>query len=175
MAQADTDHRALVASVKADLVARGVQLEGPCGAFEITHRVAWALRFTGARLVEKTSGNNCRAFAVDLVGFSDGSYVDMLIDSGGANEPTWNVKPDQLDLGKLVTPFDPGDAAPAPAPAPTDPRDNTPPPAPDPAESERFVAALERIYDGMAGIAEGQLELSRTLKLLAEKGVRIHL
>lgn len=175
MAQADTDHRALVESVKADLVARGVKLEGPCGAFEITHRVAWALRFGSARLVEKTSGNNCRAFAVDLVAFADGSYVDMLVDSGGENGPTWNVKPDQLDLVKLVTPFDPGDAAPAPAPEPTDPRDNTPPPPGDPSESERFVEALERICDGMAGIAEGQLELSRTLKSLAKKGVRIHL
>ena len=34
----------LIASIKADLVARGVSLTGPCGAFEITKRLALAHR-----------------------------------------------------------------------------------------------------------------------------------
>ena len=39
-----TAQQSVVAAVKADLVARGVDLSGDCGAFAITSRVAWTLR-----------------------------------------------------------------------------------------------------------------------------------
>src|SRR6185436_18169417 len=41
------DHTDVVQAVKADLVARGVNISGPCGAFQITGRVAWILRNEG--------------------------------------------------------------------------------------------------------------------------------
>lgn len=95
--------------VKSDLVARGVALDGPCGAFEITARVAWRLRTSGAGVLTKPSGNNCRGFAVDIVVYPDGHAFDILSDAGGANGPTWNVI-EPVDAGRWRAATDPGDA-----------------------------------------------------------------
>jgi hypothetical protein len=81
--------REIVASAKADLVARGVDLSGECGAFQITRLAAWRLRAIGAGLLAKTSGAQCQGFAVDVVAFPDGRTFDVLIDGGQANGPDW--------------------------------------------------------------------------------------
>jgi hypothetical protein len=79
----------VVDNVKATLVARGVDLSGPCGALQITKRVAWMLRGQGAGLLEKATGNQCENRAVDIIVFNDGHGFDILTDSGGANGPSW--------------------------------------------------------------------------------------
>jgi len=86
----------LIASIKADLVARGVSLAGPCGAFEITKRVAWGLREYGIGLVSKSSGNNWQGYSVDYLCWANGDGVDILGDAGGANTPQWAAKPDEF-------------------------------------------------------------------------------
>jgi len=78
--------------VKAQLEAQGVNVSTPCGAFKITKGVAERLAHTGAGLLSKPSGNNCDGFAVDIIAYADGRIFDILIDSGGANEPTWDAK-----------------------------------------------------------------------------------
>ena len=80
---------AYVAAIKEQLQAQGVDLNGPCGAFAITKRVAWGLRGNGAGLLSKPGGNNCEGFAVDIVAFQDRAF-DILSDGGGANGPSWN-------------------------------------------------------------------------------------
>ena len=72
----------VVASVKAELVARGVSLVDSCGGFQITKRVAWRLRATGAGLLSKPSGNQCDGYAVDIIAYADGRIVDILTDAG---------------------------------------------------------------------------------------------
>lgn len=76
----------VVREVKEDLVRRGVALTGPCGAFEITKRVAKKLN---AGLLSKPGGNNCNGYAVDIVCYADGHIYDILQDGGGLNNPTW--------------------------------------------------------------------------------------
>ncbi len=113
-----SDHRDLVARIKADLEARGISLAGSCGAFEITQRVAWALRGDGAGLLEKPSGNNCQGYSVDYVIFSGGRGFDMLGDAGGANEPRWSEAVDMSFIGRWRAPIDPGDDLPPIPPLP---------------------------------------------------------
>src|SRR5258706_3387516 len=84
------NHTDVVTAVKAELQAHGQDLAGPCGAFQITKRVAWRLRSEGAGLLSKPSGNNCDGYAVDYVTYPDGSGVDILGDAGGANSPGWD-------------------------------------------------------------------------------------
>ena len=97
-----------VAQVKDLLLQQGVDLSGPCGAFQITKRVAWGLRGTGAGLLSKPSGNNCDGFAVDIIAFATGSYVDILVDSGGANTPSWSTASDTIDSSRYRPPVNPG-------------------------------------------------------------------
>lgn len=83
-----TPTAAYVAEIKAACQAAGLNLSGPCGAFEITKRVAWGLRQSGAGLLSKPSGNSCNSYATDIVAYRDRAY-DILGDGGGANNPTW--------------------------------------------------------------------------------------
>jgi len=80
---------AYVAAVKAQLEREGVNLLGPCGAFQITKRVAWGLRARGAGLLAKPGGNQCDGYATDIVCWQDRAY-DILSDGGNSNGPTWN-------------------------------------------------------------------------------------
>ena len=86
-----TAQTAIVAIVKDELVARGVNILGPCGALEITRRVAWRLRDTGAGLYAKVQGNNCQGFAVDIITYSDGRLYDILVNAENENVPAWNL------------------------------------------------------------------------------------
>lgn len=98
------DHVEIVAAVKDELLARGVDLAGPCGAFQITSRVAWRVRDEGWGLIAKNPGQNgCTVdsgrYAVDaLMMKADGAVVDLLINSETENRPGW----------QLVGPSDPG-------------------------------------------------------------------
>lgn len=99
---------AYVAAVKAQLVAQGVPLTGPCGAFQITKRVAWGLRFQGYGLLSKPSGNNCEGYATDIVMKNNGAgdIVDVLGDGGGQNTPLWGIS-DTVDPGRWRPPVQP--------------------------------------------------------------------
>jgi hypothetical protein len=88
---AQPNHTAVVEQVRQELVARGVDLSGPCGAFQITKRVAWQLRAEGAGTLFKDSGNNCDQRSVDIVAYPTGAIVDILIDGGGQNRATWEL------------------------------------------------------------------------------------
>lgn len=119
----------IVSAIKNDLVARHVSLTGPCGAFEITKRVAWALRSQGVGLLDKPGGNNCQGYSVDYLVFPDMSGRDILGDGGGENIPQWSGDPNEPPgtfAGRWRAAFDPGDA-PAPPPVVT-------PPVPPPSE-----------------------------------------
>lgn len=112
----------LVASIKADLVARGVNLAGSCGALEITKRVAWALRSQGVGLLDKPNGNNCQGYSVDYLVFPDMSGRDILGDGGGDNVPEWDAEPNEPPgtfAGRWRAPIDPADTGiPVPPPVP---------------------------------------------------------
>lgn len=89
-----------VAAVKAQLEREGVNLVGPCGAFEIVKRVAWGLRGAGIGLLSKPGGNHCvlngEGYSVDYLVLANGDGVDMLSDAGGTNGPQWDVKPGEF-------------------------------------------------------------------------------
>src|SRR3990167_10982075 len=128
----------VVADVKAALVATGVPLSGPCGAFQMTKRVAWQLRQTGIGLLSKPEGNNCEGYAVDFLTYPDGSGLDILGDSGGANVPGWELsEPPGTLTGRWRPPFDPGDTV-TPAPVP-------PPPVVTPPVSDDVLVELRAV------------------------------
>lgn len=88
----------VVQSVKAELLAHPrpdvpANLAGPCGAFAITCRVAWALRSDGWGLVA-SQGNGCSQFGAnyrtDTLMKRDGSCKDILIKSESDNGNTSN-------------------------------------------------------------------------------------
>ena len=114
------DLRALVSDITTGLLFRGVDLTGPCGAFQITKRVAWELRHTGCGLLSKPGGNHCAGYSVDYVVFRDRYGVDILGDAGGANTPAWNVDRDPALLDRWRAPIDPGDGAVELPPPPPD-------------------------------------------------------
>ena len=171
---APSDQTAIVSNVKQQLVDRGVNLSGPDGAFEITRRVAWALRDQGAGLLSKTTGNNSHGFAVDIVCFRDGSYVDCLVDAGGANTPAWQVKPDVIDVARWTAPSDPGDAQPAPPELPPEL-----PPVEPPVDFigqvlQQLLETVGPLVDAVEANTNAVLELSRKVDALGKGGVRLH-
>ena len=84
-----SEHLSVVVDIKTLMITDGILLVGPCGAFQITRRVAWFLRDEGTGLLAKAEGNNCLGYATDVICYPDGAIVDILGDSGGANTPTW--------------------------------------------------------------------------------------
>lgn len=142
----------VVASVKADLVARGVSLVDSCGAFAITSRVAWRLRATGAGLLDKPSGNQCQGRAVDIIAFPDGRIVDILTDAGGQNGPTWGPG-EPVEASRWRPAVDPGDSGPVQPPVVVPPYQ--PPPVytdlgPVYQRLDALSAQAERIYADLA-------------------------
>lgn len=110
------DHLETVARVKSKLLASGADLSGPCGAFQITKRVAWELRAEGYGLVDKPSGNKCQGYSVDVLMLQNGEWWDILTDSGGTNGPAWNKGDGTIDPSRWRAPMDPGDVQPGPTP-----------------------------------------------------------
>lgn len=118
------DHRDVVVRVKAELVARNIDITGPCGAFKITKRVAWVLRAEQAGLLDKPGGNQCEGFATDVVAYPSGQIFDILSDGGTENGPAWQDKGIE-DRDRYRPAVDPGDVA----GTPTTPIPASPPPA----------------------------------------------
>ena len=82
-------------------------------AFEVTKRVAWLLRGTGAGLLEKPGGENIVAwqghsFAAARLCYPNGQLVKILSDvgAGGANAPSWQIE-DIVDASRYVPAIDP--------------------------------------------------------------------
>ena len=133
----------VVADVKAALVARGVPLSGPCGAFQIVKRVAWQLRGSGVGLLSKPAGNNCDGYSVDFLTYPDGSGYDILGDAGGANVPGWDLaEPPGALTGRWRAPFDPGDTVTPPPVVGLPP--SVPPPSDRLAIIEQAVAEIRQ-------------------------------
>lgn len=114
-------HLDLVTTVKQALLATGTDLTGPCGAFQITRRVAWALRDEGAGLIAKFAPHNLcphgafppreDGYGVDVIMYPDGAIYDILVNAETENTPAWNRRPD-VDPLLWRPPFNPGDTLP---------------------------------------------------------------
>jgi len=103
---------ALVKRIKDELLAKGQTFTTNCDAFEITGRVAWALRDHGAKLIVKTPGQNgCTwtngvRYSHDAIAFSDG-WADCLASAGpplNTNAPSWGWTAGP-STGPLAEPF----------------------------------------------------------------------
>lgn len=103
----------VVAQVKAQFEAQGVDLRGSCGAFYITNEVA---KRTGTKLLKKVPGQNraipgpngtCKTpeeapgengYAVEyLITLPSGFGYDILGDSGGDNSPRWAEETNKVE------------------------------------------------------------------------------
>ena len=179
----------LIASIKADLVARGVNLTGPCGAFEITKRVAWALRGEGFGLVAKSPAQNgCDAngerFAIDAIMLRDGQTFDILVSAGGEEDANHQPKPGTGNGPAFqVTGAAPRESWRAPfqvdplpdPPKPDPPKPDPPkpdPPKPDPGpilatDVQRILAAqaadTERILSAIAALRQEVSDAGKAL------------
>lgn len=152
----------LVESIKADLVANGVNLSGPCGAFEIVKRVAWALRHEGYGLYggKNPAQNGCTVgndrYSVDWILLPNGQGRDILGDAGGENNPQWGHL-EQDNPGAWRPAIDPGDVpVPDPQPAPD------PEPVPPPVD-------LEPLWHAIAILAEEITKLRTQVETLENK------
>lgn len=166
----------LVQSIKTELEEQGEDLSGPCGAFKITQRVAWAKRFEGYGLLGgKSPGQNgCTVgderYSVDWILKPDGHGVDCLMNAGGnpenpsepANVPTWNEGTADPSLYRPA--IDPGDS-----PEPPDPPDPEPPNPPDDDVEVRLAALEETTRNHSAAI----VDLHRRVSILEEHVHRI--
>lgn len=144
---------ATVTAVKEQLIQAGVDLNGPCGAFEITKRVAWIEKETGIGLHRQDEGRTGCWFngvycSVDFMVYKDGRAIDCLGDAGGANTPQWGEKVG--DASRWVAPMDPGGSTPPPEP--------TPEPEPDAKPIE--VETLRELRDLRARVDLNQSEIS---------------
>ena len=85
-------HLDLITEAKNELVSLGEDLSGPCGAFKIVQKAMPWIQASDptAGFLSKPDGNNCNAFAVDVVCYTDGVIYDVLGDAGGTNNPQWN-------------------------------------------------------------------------------------
>lgn len=102
-----------VAAIKEALLREGVNLNGPCGAFEICRNVALGLADGGCGLLFKDSGNNCQHRSTDIVcykNFDQGAtnIIDILSDSGNLNTPTWQEKGEEenVAMDRWCSPYD---------------------------------------------------------------------
>lgn len=149
-----SSHDDVVQGIKDGLVAAGVDLSGPCGAFEITKRAAWAFKVEGAGLLAKPNGNNCQGYSTDYVVYktADGISMDgydILRDAGGANIPQWSGPETGMDPDLWRAPIDPGDVVPGAPPTPT-PQPPDPPlpwPTPDYVTRAEFEAYKVKAQD----------------------------
>lgn len=143
---------AIVQQEKAALLAAGVDLAGPCGAFRIVERVAWRLRSEGYGLLggKSPAQNGCshggERYSVDWILKADGTGRDILIDAGGQNTPTWGHEEhaDPALYRPAIEPMplpDPG--TPVPDPGTPNPPAEPPPPPFDPAPIYAQLLDLE--------------------------------
>jgi hypothetical protein len=164
--------RALVALIKAELEAKGQTWTTNEDAFQITARVAWAMRHQGAQLVMKRPEQNGAdwhgaRYSHDAIAFPDG-WIDCLASAGppaNENRPVWDLT--GRSTAALVDPFD-LDAAPDPKPDPD--------PDPDPQPigliarldaMERALAMLLTDFD-LIGVQQEQI-LTKQDQILAKQ------
>jgi hypothetical protein len=81
------------------------------GAFEVTKRVAWALRGEGAGLLIKNGGENIiswqgYSFAASRICYADGHIFKVLTDVPSTNGPSWQDN-DYVDRSLYVPAIDP--------------------------------------------------------------------
>lgn len=83
-------------------------------AFDVTKRVAWALRGEGAGVLIKNGGENIVAwqgylFSSSRIVYPDGRLVKVIYDAGpgGANGPSWQDAGDYVDRSLYVPAIDP--------------------------------------------------------------------
>lgn len=113
------NHLDVVTRIINDLKQQGANLNGPCGAFQITDRVAWELRSEGAGILSKPTGNNCQGFSTDVIVYKDGRILDVVGDSGCKNNPLWNSGV-SVDPNRWREPINPANLAPVPPGTPPD-------------------------------------------------------
>jgi hypothetical protein len=111
-----TDHSDLVTRVKNYLISRGQQFNTFCDAYEITRRVAWALRGEGVGLMTTYHTTQCNGYSADVIAYTDNSGVDILTSCGppdNTNGPTWQPLPPGTEQSRVhyEAPTDPGDPA----------------------------------------------------------------
>ncbi len=162
------EHRGLVEEIRRDLIRGGIQPAGivnpdnsnPCAVFQLTLRVAWALREEGAGLLEKRDGNRCvwqgQPYSMDWVVYRDGRGSDIA--TGGIFDtvatdvvPAWNLVT-MLEHGpRWRAPIDPGDSQIPPKPPQPVPPKPIPAPGTDPDHEAllELLATLERRVAGL--------------------------
>jgi hypothetical protein len=128
------NHLETVRRIKNEVIAAGIVLEhgpGECGRFEVTKRVAFALKDEGFGLIAKFGGQNKCAegslgitedgFAVDAIMDRDGVVIDLLgAGVDGPNTAQWFVQPHLTNPNLWREPFPVVDGAiPVPMPTPT--------------------------------------------------------
>lgn len=187
-----TDRTYLVTEIKAALIGRGVipvEQQSNCDSFQITCRVAWALREDGARLIRKRpEQNGCtiatgERFSHDSLAFPEG-WIDCLGSAGppaNENRPCWNLT-GRGDDASLVKPFNlDSDVAPPIVVVVDPPVVVGPPILPTPDALAVAIAGLARDVQTLAGVVrligvglEGRYALIeaelRTLTLALTKG-----
>lgn len=128
-----------VAQAKLELEKAGEDLSGPCGAWKITNRAALLLGGPYG-LFHKPQGNNCNGYSVDLlIRKTDGMTIDVLIDSGNTNGPTW----DEKGISDVSNWRPPVGAAPVPVPDPQ--------PVPSPCQCD--LAKVEGLLEEIKALA----------------------
>lgn len=163
-----TDRTYLVAEIKAALEVRGQTWRTNEDAFEITARVAWALRWEGARLVGKRPEQNGALYrgvkySHDAIAFPSG-WIDCLGAAGppaNANTPRWAATAVDLSA-QLWAPLDLGTAEPPVVDPPIAIRPPDGPPSPPSAPPQN----LDAIAVALAGLA---MEVSLLRELLTER------
>ena len=144
-----TDHRDIVRAAKAQVInelridpdANGPNPAEPeCPRWEIVWRTALMLTGEGAGLLEKTTGNRCRNFAVDIIAYRDGTIVDVLCGGNeGPSTPCWSVNPNKVDPARW-----------RPAPdLPATPAPSSPPPVQGGEITAADLAALNAKLDAL--------------------------
>lgn len=144
---ATPNSKALVEQIKDALVAKGQTFTTNCDAFQITARVAWALRSQGAQLFVKTPAQNGCVwngvkYGLDTIAFPDG-WVDILSSAGppaNTNGPQWDWHPG-APTGVLAPPFDLDAGTPPVVPPPSVPPSDpgVPPPVPTEIIAQLFL------------------------------------
>jgi hypothetical protein len=81
------DNSCFIAEAKADLLARGADLSGDCGAWSIIQLAVQRMGHGAG--YKKKGGTNCNGYSIKSVMFPDGADFLVLISPGSTNGPVW--------------------------------------------------------------------------------------
>jgi hypothetical protein len=119
-----TDYIDLVTEIRAAVERSGIPVTGSLtGGFEVTKRVAWALRHEGAGLLMKAGGENIVewagvSFSASRVCYPDGHLYKVLTDVPTTNGAQW-LDNGFVDPSLYLPALDPGEET-SPPPPPLD-------------------------------------------------------